>query len=145
MTKGNQPVSEYIKKFDQFIIRCGENESNAIVLSRFRLGLKNELRHELIERDISTLEQAIQVVQELDQFQASSFPKRTDYRDNPNRNTVKYQPNPSQFQSRFEPSNSNPRHEDKGKGITGESFRSIQQTHYFKCQGYGHVSAQCPS
>jgi len=127
LTQGN------LKKFDQFLVRCGEDESDSIVLSGFRLGLKDELRCELIVRDISTLEQAIQVVQELDQFQASSFPKRTDYKDNPNRNIVKYQPNPSQSQSRFGPSNSNPKHEDKGKGIAGESSRFIQQTQYFKC------------
>ena len=33
--------------------------------------------------------------------------------------------------------------EDKGKGITSESSRSIQQTQCFKCRGYGHISAQC--
>jgi len=47
LTQGNQPVSEYIKKFDQFLVRC-EDESDAIVLSRFRSGLKDELRRELI-------------------------------------------------------------------------------------------------
>ena len=118
---------------------CGEDESDAIVLFRFRSGLKDELRRKLIVRDISTLDRAIQVVQESDQFQASSFPRRTDYRDNPNRNTVKYQPNQYQPQSHFGPSNSNPKCEDKG--IAGELFRSIQQTQCFKCLGYGHVSA----
>ena len=29
LTQGNRPVSEYIKKFDQFLVRCGENESDA--------------------------------------------------------------------------------------------------------------------
>ena len=76
LTQGNRPVSEYIKKFDQFLVRRSENESNVIVLSKFHSGLKDELRRELIVRDISTLEQVIQVVQELDQFQASSFPRR---------------------------------------------------------------------
>ena len=93
---------------------------------RFRSGLEDELRRELNVRDISTLEQAIQVVQELDQFQTFSFSKRTNYRDNHNRNTVKYQLNPFQSQSRFGPSNSNPKREDKGKEIAGESSRSIQ-------------------
>ena len=90
LTQGYRTVSEYIKKFDQFLVRCGKDESDAIVLSRFHSGLKDELRREQIIRDISTLDRAIQVVQESDQFQASSFPRRTDYRDNPNRNTVKY-------------------------------------------------------
>ena len=94
----------------------------------------DELRRELIVKDISTLEQTIQVVQELDQFQASSFPKHTDYKNNPNRNTVKYQPNPSQSHSRFGPNNSNSKRENKG--IAGESFRSIQRTQCFKCRGY---------
>ena len=61
LTQGNRPISEYIKKFDQFLVRY-EDESDAIVLSRFRSGLKDELRRELIIRDISTLEQTIQVV-----------------------------------------------------------------------------------
>jgi len=74
-----------------------------------------------------------------------SSSRRIDYRDNSNKNTVKYQPNSSQSLSRFGPNNSNPKREDKGKGIAGESSRSIQQTQCFKCRGYGHVSAQCPS
>ena len=135
LTQGNQSVLKYIK-FDEFLVRCGEDESDAIVLSRFRSGLKSELRRELIVRDISTLEQAIQVVQELDQFHASSFPRRTDYRDNPNRNTIKYQSNPCQSQSHFGPNHSNSKREDKGKGIAGESSRSLQQTQCFKCRGY---------
>jgi len=60
-------------------------------------------------------------------------------------NTVNYQPNLSQSQSHFGPSNSNPKREDKDKRIAGESSRSIQETQCFKCRGYGHVSAQCPS
>jgi len=38
------------------------DESDAIVLSRFRSGLEDELRRELIVREVSTLEQAIQIV-----------------------------------------------------------------------------------
>ena len=62
LTQDNRLVSKYIKKFDQFPVRCGEEESNAIVLSRFRSGLKDELRHKLTVKDVSTLEQAIQIV-----------------------------------------------------------------------------------
>jgi len=46
---------------------------DVIVLSKFCSRLKNELRRELIVRDVSTLKQAIQIVQDLDQSQASSF------------------------------------------------------------------------
>ena len=36
-------MAEYITKFDEFLIRCGENESDTVVLSRFRSGLENIL------------------------------------------------------------------------------------------------------
>jgi len=42
-------------------VRLCENESDTIVLSRFHSGLKDDLRRELIDRDVSTLEQAIQI------------------------------------------------------------------------------------
>ena len=78
-------------------MRCSENESDVIVLSRFRLRLKDDLRRELIVRDVSTLEQAIQIVQDLDQSQISSFTRRAGYRDNANKTiAVKFQPNSSQ-------------------------------------------------
>jgi len=69
-----------------------------------------------------------------------SFPKRIGYRDNTNKTTVvKFQPDSSYPQSRFGSSSSTPRHEDKGKEITGESSKFIQRTQCFKCQGFGHV------
>jgi len=52
-----QWTSVNIKKFDQFLVRCGENESNAIVLSRFHSGVRKDLRRELFAREVSTLEQ----------------------------------------------------------------------------------------
>jgi len=55
-------VSECIKKFDQFLVRHSENESEVIALSRFRSGVKDDLRCKLIIRDVSTLEKVIQIV-----------------------------------------------------------------------------------
>jgi len=45
----------------------------------------------------------------------------------------------------FWSSSSTLRREDKGTWITCESSRSTQQTWCFKCQGFGHVSAQYSS
>ena len=39
MTQGNRPVSEYIIKFDEFLMRCSVIEDRAITLSRFRANL----------------------------------------------------------------------------------------------------------
>ena len=62
LTQGNRSVLEYIKKFDQFLVICSKNESDIVVLSRFRSGLKDDFKRELIVRDVSTLEQGIQLV-----------------------------------------------------------------------------------
>ena len=41
-------MAEYITKFDEILVRCGENESGIVVLSRFRSGLRGTLMHELL-------------------------------------------------------------------------------------------------
>ena len=96
--QGNQSVMKYITKFNKFLIRCGENESDTVDFSRFRLGLREDLRRELFMRDISTLEQAYQLVLDLDHSQSFPFTRRTNYKDNTNKTTiVKSQPSQSQF------------------------------------------------
>jgi len=61
-----QSVTAYITKVNEFLVRCGENESDTVVLSRFRLGLREDLKRELFVRDISTLEQVYQLGHDLD-------------------------------------------------------------------------------
>ena len=96
LTQGNQSVAKYITKFDEFLVKCGKNESNTVVLSIFRSGLRKDLRSELIVRNISTLEQAYQVVQDLDRSQDFSFTRSTDYKNSTNKvTTIKSQPNQS--------------------------------------------------
>jgi len=43
------------------------------------------------------------------------------------------QPNPNTHTSR----------DPKGNAVIGESSKSAKGSQYFKCQGYGHVAAQC--
>jgi len=100
--------------FDELLVRCSENESDTVVLCTFRSGLREDLRRKLFVRDISTPEQAYQLVQDLGRSQSFSFTRRTDYTNNTNKaTTVKSQP--SQSQSRFGSSNSTQKHDDKDK------------------------------
>ena len=73
LTQSNQQVTEYIIKFDEFLVSCGENEFDTVVLARFHSGLREDLRRELFVQDISTLEQAYQLVQDLDRSQGFPF------------------------------------------------------------------------
>ena len=95
-------MAEYITKFNEFLVRCDENESDAIV-TRFHSGLREDLRRELFLRDIFTLEHAYQFVKDLDRSQSFHFTKHTEYMDNANKITIaKSQPSHSQsyFRSR---------------------------------------------
>ena len=44
------------------------NESEAVILSRFRSGLREELKRELYLREVKDLEQAYQVARDFEQF-----------------------------------------------------------------------------
>ena len=68
LTQGNKSATEYIAKFDEYLNRCGaiEFESPEQILSRFRSHLRDDYRRELIARGITTLEQAYQLVTDLD-------------------------------------------------------------------------------
>ena len=61
--------------FDEYLNQCGaiEFESPEQTLSRFRSGLKDDFRQELIARGITTLEQAYQLVTDLDESRGSYF------------------------------------------------------------------------
>ena len=68
LTQGSCPVIEYISKFDEFLSRCDLQEDEQVILSRFRAGLKEELQRELLLREISTLQHAYQIAQEVERF-----------------------------------------------------------------------------
>jgi len=82
-TQGNKSATNYIAKFDEYLNRCGaiELESPEQTLSRFRSGLRDDYRRELIARGITTLEKAYQLVTDLDESRGPYF-HRTDFRDN---------------------------------------------------------------
>ena len=57
-TQDNKSVKEYIEKFDEFLFRCStfHKEGEAQILSRFRVGLRDDLRTELLVRTVNELE-----------------------------------------------------------------------------------------
>jgi len=82
-TQGNKSATNYIAKFNEYLNRCVtiELESPEQTLSRFRSGLMDDYRRELIARGITTLEQGYQLVTDLDDSRGSYF-HRTDFRYN---------------------------------------------------------------
>ena len=67
-TQGNKSAQEYVEKFDEFLIRCNaiDTEGQAQILSRFRAGPRDNLRTELLAHEVTELEKAYALVQDLD-------------------------------------------------------------------------------
>ena len=78
LVQGNKSVTEYIAKFDELAMRCGINESESVILARFRSGLHDDVKRELYLREVRDLEQAYQVARDFEQFQRtprSQYPR----------------------------------------------------------------------
>jgi len=43
LSQENRTVSEYIARFDKFVMRCSIDESEAVTLSKFRDGLREDI------------------------------------------------------------------------------------------------------
>jgi len=81
-TQGNKSVKKYVEKFDEFLIRYStlHKEGEAQILFRFRVGLKDVLRTELLARGVNELEAAYALVQDLDSARTNHTLKSHDYR-----------------------------------------------------------------
>ena len=63
-TQGNKSAKVYVKKFNEFLIRWNtlHKESEAQILSRFRAGLRDDLRTKRLARGVNELEAAYVLV-----------------------------------------------------------------------------------
>ena len=148
LTQGNKTVSEYVTKFDEFVMRCNVVESEAATLSRFRSGLNEDIKGELFLREVHDLEQAYQVAMDYERFQRrSTFRKPEPSRFSPLASRPSSVPTPtakprSSSNPIPRPNSATPSREDKGKGP--ESQGRTSQVCY-KCRQPGHYMSQCPS
>ena len=62
-TQGNKSAKEYIEKFDEFLIRCStlHREGETQILFRFRAGLRDDLRTELLAKRVNELKDNIRI------------------------------------------------------------------------------------
>ena len=67
-SQSNESTNECVAKFDEFFIRCNVlvTEYKAQILSRFRAGLREDLRTKLLARGVTEIERAYALVQDLD-------------------------------------------------------------------------------
>src|SRR5436190_8174187 len=82
LSQGGQSAKDYVVKFDEFLTRCSAlgSESNAQILSRFRSGLRPDLRNELLARGVTELEKAYALIEDLDQVRGIFVPRNLAYK-----------------------------------------------------------------
>ncbi|XP_020258176.1 uncharacterized protein LOC109834550 [Asparagus officinalis] len=103
------------------------------------------LPNELLIRGISELEKAYAVVQDLDTTRSSSTFKNSVQG---HKYTLGQYPNRFQAQTssqKTDTSSGNKERDNKGKGTERNFSKVSSTTKCYKCQGYGHVAANCPS
>ncbi|KAL3821482.1 hypothetical protein ACJIZ3_007387 [Penstemon smallii] len=143
LRQGSMSVTEYISKFEEFMLRCNVTEDASVTLSRFRTGLRLELQRELIPHDVDSLERAYQIVIELERYlnlKAASVIKKT------SPHTMDSQTSTLGYKSNSAPKDLNATYSsnNKGKGVSKDAQGRGTQKCY-KCQGFGHFAAQCPT
>ena len=66
LRQDNRSATEYVEQFEEYRIHSNAIEDEPITLSRFRKGLNYDLQRELVARQISTLDDAYSLVQDLE-------------------------------------------------------------------------------
>ncbi|GFS42242.1 hypothetical protein Acr_00g0078700 [Actinidia rufa] len=83
LRQGSKPATEYVAQFEEYLMRCNIREDERMTLSRFRQGLNNNLRKELVLREVDTLDQAYTFVQNYEMVSKPSFGRRFESRNTP--------------------------------------------------------------
>ena len=55
LRQGSKPDNEYVAQFEEYLMHYNIREDKRMTLSRFRHGLNDDLRKELVLREVATL------------------------------------------------------------------------------------------
>ncbi|GFZ18557.1 hypothetical protein Acr_27g0002960 [Actinidia rufa] len=136
LRQGSKPATEYVAQFEEYLMRCDIREDERMTLSRFRQGLNDDLRKELVLREVDTLDQAYTFVQNYEMVSKPSFGRRFE-----SRNTLR--PPATLPPSRPVPNTAPLLKDGKERGILAESPGMKSTFQCYKCQGFDHKAANC--
>ena len=92
LCQGSKPVTEYVAQFEEYLMHCNIRKDKRMNLSRFRQGLNDDLRKELVLREVTTLEQAYTFIQNYELVSKPSFMCRFENRGTPRTHVPSPQP-----------------------------------------------------
>ena len=135
-------VREYINEFQELMIACELDEDQLSVISRFKTGLREDIKVELELREVSTLDEAYKIALRLDGF----FKKNPRYSNlNQARTFTRGQRNSS---PNSPPNNNRNISTNNSLPRTTQFSNTFPRTNTnvmcFNCEQEGHVKTNCP-
>uniref|UniRef100_A0A2N9GME3 Reverse transcriptase n=1 Tax=Fagus sylvatica TaxID=28930 RepID=A0A2N9GME3_FAGSY len=116
LRQGHRSVTDYLEQFQEYKRRCQIVEEEVVTLDRFKRGLNDDLRRELIIRGVTSLDQAYELARNCELAAKSFFVRRSD-----TRNTTTTYPQSSVYRPpKANPTSAPLGKDDKGKGIVSE-------------------------
>ena len=140
LRQGHRSVTDYLEQFQEYKRRCQIVEEEVVTLDRFKRGLNDDLRRELIIRGVTSLDQAYELARNCELASKSFFVRRSD-----TRNTTTYPQSSVYRPPKANPASAPLGKDDKGKGIVSDPTKPGSRLQCFKCNGFGHVASKCPS
>jgi hypothetical protein len=133
-------VIDYLEQFQEFKRHCRIVEEEVITLDRFKRGLNDDLRKELIIKGVTSLEQAYEIARNCELVAKSFFVRRSD-----TRSSTTYPQSSGYRPPKANPTSAPLGKYDKEKGIVSEPTKLGSRLQCLKCNGFDHVVAKCPS
>lgn len=139
LEQGSKSVEEYARDFESYAMRCGVQEDEPQTLVRFLGGLDPEIAQVCELQSYSTLEELIQLAHKVE---IRGKGKRKSSSSRVTTTNTSYPKTPYSF-----PKQSTPTKEFKTPPPqnTNASNTRLDARRCFRCQGFGHLIADCPN
>jgi hypothetical protein len=142
LRQGNMTVDEYANRFHELSVRSQVAETGRQTLARFKAGLRDDLRKELLTVRLMSVEEAYQVASRLEQQSRSSIPRRTQTTWS---NSISKDANGTQFKTVMGSQHDRTKPSKAISKELGGTRGGRTRDECYKCGGKGHYAVVCPT